>query len=216
MRNIALENKVVFATSTDYYIYRIKQPYPTGIEVRNGEVIFDDPHSLQYKWGSMPTYESLALYRDGHAESLPNKEKSAGEYVEEGAYQVYSYGPCLVKDGKLTEYALKLTNQSYNPRLAIGVAEDGHYIVVMCEGRVKRSKGVQMGDLAELMLNRGCTLAVNMDGGQSAVVAFMGHQLNQVVSSDPNGREQADILAFGTSEQVGVIEMLDEFKTKKK
>ena len=110
----------------------------------------------------------------------------------------------------------KLTNQSYNPRLAIGVAEDGHYIVVMCEGRVKRSKGVQMADLAQIMLDRGCTLAVNMDGGQSAVVTFMGHQLNQVVSSDPNGREQADILIFGTSEQVGSFEMADEFKSKRK
>lgn len=216
VRNIAMENKAVFATTTDYYIYRIKANYPTGIEVRNGEVIFDDPHKLMYSKGSMPTYETLALYRDGHAESLPNKEKSAGQYVEEGAIQVYSFGPCLVKDGKLTEYSLKLTNQSYNPRLAIGVAEDGHYIVVMCEGRVKRSKGVQMADLAQIMLDRGCTLAVNMDGGQSAVVTFMGHQLNQVVSSDPNGREQADILTFGTSEQVGTFEMADEFKSKRK
>lgn len=216
MRNIALDNKVVFGTTTDYYIYRIKASYPTGIEVRNGEVIFDDPHKLEYKWGSMPTYETLALYRDGHGESLPNREKSAQQYVDEDALQVYSFGPCLVKDGKLTEYAEKLCNTSYNPRLAIGVAEDGHYIVVMCEGRVKRSKGVQMAYLAQLMLDRGCSIAVNMDGGQSAAIAFMGHQMNQVVKSDPNGREQADILAFGTSDQVGTFEMADEFKSKKK
>lgn len=216
MRNIAMENKVVFATTTDYYIYRIKADYPTGIEVRNGEVFFDDPHKLMYSKGSMPTYETLALYEDGHAESLPNKDKSAGDYVRDGAVQVYSFGPCLVKNGELTEYARELTNTSYHPRLAIGVAEDSHYIVVMCEGRLKRSKGVQMAYLAQLMLERGCTLAVNMDGGQSAAVAFMGHQLNQVVSTDPNGREQADILAFGISEQVGSFEMADEFKSKKK
>lgn len=216
MRNIALNNNVVFATTTDYYIYRIKQKYPTGIEVRNGEVIFDDPHKLEYIRGSMPTYETLALYADGHADSLPNPDKSAGKYVEEGATQVYSFGPCLVKDGKLTEYSLKLTNTSYHPRLAIGVVENGHYVVVMCEGRIKRSKGVQMAYLAELMMREGCTLAVNMDGGQSAAVAFMGHQLNQVWSQQPNGREQADILAFGTSGQVGSFEMADEFKGKRK
>ena len=216
MRNIAMDNKVVFATTTDYYIYRIKQKYPTGIEVRNGEVFFDDPHKLEYGWGAMPTYETLALYSDGHGESLPNKEKSAEEYVRDGAVQVYTFGPCLVKDGELTEYALTKTNNSYNPRLAMGIAEDGHYVVMMCEGRLKRSKGVKMDLLAKMMLEEGCTLAVNMDGGQSAVVAFMGHQLNQVVSSDPNGREQADILAFGTSEQVGTFEMADEFKTKRK
>ena len=211
VRNIAKDNQVVFATTTDYYIYRIKANYPTGIEVRNGEVIFDDPHKLMYSWGSMPTYETLALYADGHAESLPNKEKSAPDYVKDGAVQVYSFGPCLVKDGKLTEYAEKLCNKSYNPRLAMGVAEDGHYIVVMCEGRVKRSKGTQMAYLAQLLLDRGCTVGVNLDGGQSAVIAFMGHQLNQVVKSDPYGREQADILAFGFSDQVGSIEIADVY-----
>ena len=212
VRNIAKDNKVVFATTTDYYIYRIKASYPTGIEVRNGEVMFDDPHKLMYSWGAMPTYETLALYADGHAESLPNKEKSAPDYVKDGAIQVYSFGPCLVKDGKLTEYAEKLCNKSYNPRLAIGVAEDGHYIVIMCEGRVKRSKGTQMAYLAQLLLDRGCTLGVNLDGGQSAVIAFMGNQLNQVVKSDPYGREQADILAFGTSDRVGTFEMADVYK----
>ena len=88
VRNIAKDNKVVFATTTDYYIYRIKASYPTGIEVRNGEIMFDDPHKLMYSWGSMPTYETLALYDDGHAESLPNKEKSAADYVRDGAIQV--------------------------------------------------------------------------------------------------------------------------------
>ena len=179
-------------------------------------MIFDDPHKLEYKWGSMPTYETLALYADGHADSLPNKDKSAPEYVNEGATQVFSFGPCLVRDGELTEYSKSLCNNSYNPRLAIGVAEDGHYIIVMCEGRVKRSKGVQMAVLARMMQDRGCSIAVNMDGGQSAAVAFMGHQLNVVWSQQPNGREQADILAFGTSEQVGSFEMLDQFQSKKK
>ncbi len=211
VRNIALENHLVFSTTTDYYIYRIKADYPTGIEVRNGEIMFDDPHKLMYSKGSMPTYETLALYADGHAESLPNPDKGAEAYVQEGATQVYTFGPCLVKDGALTEYALNLTNTSYNPRLAIGLAEDGHYIIVMCEGRIKRSKGTQMAYLAQLMLDRGCSLAVNMDGGQSAVITFMGKQLNQVVKSDPYGRKQADVLAFGVSDQVGVFELLDGY-----
>ena len=79
-----------------------------------------------------------------------------------------------------------------------------------------RLLGIQMAYLAQMMLDRGCTIAVNMDGGQSAAVAFMGHQLNVVWSQQPNGREQAEILAFGTSEQVGSFEMLDQFQTKKK
>ena len=74
--------------------------------------------------------------------------------------------------------------------------------------------GVELGEFCRDELN--ADFAVNMDGGQSAAIAFMGHQLNVVWSQQPNGREQADVLAFGTSDQVGSFEMLDEFKSKKK
>ncbi|MCR5567538.1 MAG: phosphodiester glycosidase family protein [Clostridiales bacterium] len=204
IKDIAANSRAVLATSTDYYTYRISQPYPTGIEIRNGEIIINDPRKLQR---SMPTYETLALYRDGHAESWSNEEKSAEEYIRDGALQVYTFGPCLVKNGELTEYILNRANESYNPRLAMGVAEPGHYVLVMCEGRIARSKGVQMRTLAKMMLERGCRLAVNLDGGQSAVITFMGKQLNQVVKSDPKGRLEGEILAFGFSDQVGTFEL---------
>ena len=198
----ALKHQVVFATSTDYYTYRIKATYPTGIEVRNGEVLIDDPYVNPPK---MPNYETLALYRDGHGESYASEAKSAQEYIDDGALQVFSFGPCLVKDGQLTEY-LATANESTNPRLALGVAEPGHYVAILCEGRVKRSQGVQMAYLAELMQREGCTVAVNMDGGQTAVFAFMGKQLNKVSTDLPKGRKLSEILAFGTSELCGQVD----------
>ena len=83
---------------------------------------------------------------------------------------------------------------------------------VLCEGRVgkkngmERSTGVMMENLAQIMLDEGCSIAVNLDGGQTAVVAFMGKQLNRVVKSDPSGRPEVEVLAFGTSEKVGTDE----------
>ena len=196
---IAAEQRVVLATSTDYYTYRAGRKKNTksvhvGIEIRNGEILWDD---AQIKAMKMPNYETLALMRDGTAQSFPSKEKSAGEYLAEGATDVFTFGPCLVKDGELTEY-LKTANTAYNPRLAIGVAEPGHYVVMVCEGRLKRSKGVQMNVLGQLMKDAGCRLAVNMDGGQTAVMAFMGKQLNQVSSDVPKGRPSIEALAFGS------------------
>ena len=195
----ARENQVVFATSTDYYTYRIHQTYATGIEVRNGEIFYDEAYINPPK---MPNYETIALYPDGHAESYASTEKSAQEYIDDGAYEVFSFGPCLVKDGEITEY-VQTANDALNPRYALGVAEPGHYVALLCEGRVKRSNGAQMATLAQMMKDRGCQLAVNLDGGQTAVFAFMGKQINQVVKSDPNGRPQAEILAFGRSGQIG-------------
>lgn len=211
---IATEQKLVFATSTDYYTYRAGRAKEdksrhVGIEIRNGEVLFDDP---QIKEEKMPNYETLALYRDGHAGSWPSKEKGAEEYLQEGADQVFTFGPCIVRDGEITEY-IATANRSNNPRLAIGVAEPGHYVLVLCEGRVgksyglDRSTGVMMENLAQMMKDRGCTTAVNMDGGQTAVFTFMGKQLNRVVKTDPKGRKQVEALAFGTSDQVGTFEI---------
>ena len=203
IKKTATENRVVFATSTDYYTYRIKQPYPTGIIVRSGEIFFDDPRKNP---PTMPNYETLAFFPDGHLESHPNTELSAKDYVAAGAYDVYCFGPCLIRDGEFTDYVPN-ANKSYNPRYAFGMVEPGHYVAVLCEGRLARSKGVQMVYLAQLLKDRGCQLAVNLDGGQTAVFCFMGQQLNQVVKSDPNGRAQAECLAFGTSSQVGTYQM---------
>ncbi len=201
--NIARDNRVVFATSTDYYTYRIKQTYPTGIEVRGGVIFYDEPRRNP---PTMPNYDTLAFFPDGHIESYPSTAMSAQAYIDAGAYDVYCFGPCLIRDGEYTDY-VATANTSYNPRYAFGMVEPGHYVAILCEGRLARSKGVQMVYLAKLLKDHGCTLAVNLDGGQTAVFSFMGIQLNQVDKALPHGRKQAEILAFGVSEQVGTYQI---------
>ncbi len=213
IKEIAREQKAVLAFSTDYYTYRAGRAKSdksshVGIVIRNGEILYDDP---QIKERTMPNYETLALYSDGHVDSYPSKDRSAAEYLADGATDVYTFGPCLVRDGQFTDYIAN-ANRSNNPRHAFGMVEPGHYVDVLCEGRVgkkngmERSTGVLMEKLAQLMLDEGCSIAVNLDGGQTAVVAFMGKQLNRVVKSDPNGRPEVEVLAFGTSEKVGTNE----------
>ena len=199
MTQIAQNNHVVFATGADYYTYRIKATYPTGIEIRNGEIIIDDPRAFVE---DMPTYETLALFEDGHMESWSNPEKSAEQYVAEGATEVFTFGPCLVRDGKMTEYVSEHSHESTDIRYALGMVEPGHYVAMMSEGRIKRSQGIQMKTLAERMLEEGCQVAVNLDGGQSAIFIFMGKQLNTGAKDLPKGRKMVEVLAFGTSDQV--------------
>ena len=213
IKEIAREQKAVLAFSTDYYTYRAGRAKSdksshVGIVIRNGEILYDDP---QIKERTMPNYETLALYSDGHVESYASRDKGANEYIADGATDVYTFGPCLVRDSAFTEY-IATANRVNNPRHAFGMAEPGHYVDVLCEGRVgkkngmERSTGVMMENLAQIMLDEGCSIAVNLDGGQTAVIAFMGKQLNRVVKSDPSGRPEVEVLAFGTSEKVGTDE----------
>ena len=202
MKTIAEEQPMVFCTSTDYYTYRIgrsKSGVYEGVVIRDGEILYDIPAPIKKRY-NFPTYETLALYRDGRVESWHSKEKSAEEYIRDGACQVYTFGPCIVRDRAVTEFITDIANRVLNPRHAFGMVEPGHYIDVICEGRLKStdgSTGVTMGDLAQIMIDRGCTLAVNLDGGQTAVMCFMGKQLNKVQVSEPYGRTTKEVLSFG-------------------
>ena len=91
-----------------------------------------------------------------------------------------------------------------NPRCAIGMIEPGHYAVIMAEGRIHESDGVTMLHLALLMEQKGCQVAFNLDGGQTAVILFMGRQLNTIGAYDgqTNARRTTEILGIGTSAAV--------------
>ena len=195
---IAKEQNAVFAASTDLFTARTSQK-TVGVIIRNGEILYDA--KTKHQTGSRPPFDTLALYDDGHAESFVPKDKRAEEYLAEGAVQVYTFGPVLVRGGEIPEEIQKY-DRNLNPMHAFGIAEPGHYIDVMCEGRLKKvngSTGVNIETMARIMQSRGCTIAVNLDGGVTAAVAFMGEQLNKVAEGS-SGRTTCEVMAFGLKE----------------
>ena len=203
----ALKHQVVFAMNTDYYTYRVASDGSrhTGVVIRDGKVLYDD------RWPSettfFPNLDTLSFYPDGRMEVWHSYELSAQDYLDRGAYDVYSFGPYLLKDGVFSERVFT-SNESRNPRCALGMIEPGHYVAIMAEGRLPRSKGVSIRLLAMLMRERGCQVALNLDGGQTAVVVFMGKQLNQIGKYDgkTSARPTSEIFGVGRSAQVGQVE----------
>ncbi len=208
----ATENNLAFAVNMDYYTYRVgsKNGHPVGVEIRNGEVYFDDRYDyVEEKF--FPNLDTLAFYMDGTANVHHSVELSAQEYLEKGAYLVYSFGPYLVRDGQLSEWVTDPTkSKAKNPRHAMGYVSPGHYVDIMCEGRLgSRSEGVTTPQLALLCQAAGCTEACNLDGGQTAVVIFMGQQLNKIGKYDgkTSARGTCEVLGVGVSDQVGTYEV---------
>lgn len=208
----AKKHNVVFAMNTDYYTYRVavNNNRHTGIVIRDGRILYDDPYTEKQVTNSMfPNLDMLAFMPDGSLKVYHSWEKTAQEFIDEGVRTVYSFGPYLLLDGKVSERAYA-NNENKNPRCAIGMVEPGHYVAIMCEGRLKRSAGVTISYLAKMMRAKGCQVAFNMDGGQTAVMVFMGKQLNQIGAYDggkTNSRPTSEVLGFGTSEQVGTYEV---------
>lgn len=208
----AKKHNVVFAMNTDYYTYRVavNNNRHTGIVIRDGRILYDDPYTEKQVTNSMfPNLDMLAFMPDGSLKVYHSWEKTAQKFIDEGVQTVYSFGPYLLLDGKVSERAYA-NNENKNPRCAIGMVEPGHYVAIMCEGRLKRSAGVTISYLAKMMRAKGCQVAFNMDGGQTAVMVFMGKQLNQIGAYDggkTNSRPTSEVLGFGTSEQVGTYEV---------
>ena len=211
----AAKHGVVFAMNTDYFTYRVDVDASgrrTGVVVRDGEILYDDPYTEKKAnvSGLFPNLDMCAFFPDGSMEVYRSYEITAQELVDQGAYMVYSFGPYLMKDGKLSAMAYD-SSESKNPRCAIGMVEPGHYVAILCEGRLdRRSEGVTVSYLAKLMRAKGCVNAFNLDGGQTAVMIFMGKQINLIGEYDggkTNSRKTCEVMGVGYSDQVGTYEV---------
>ncbi len=208
----AVANRLVFACNMDYYTYRVgsKNGHPVGVEIRDREIYFDDRYDhLETKF--FPNLDTLAFYEDGSLDVHASMELSAQEYLDRGAYMVFSFGPYLLREGKLSDWVQDPTkSRAKNPRHAFGMIEPGHYVDIMCEGRLgSRSEGVTMPQLALLCQAAGLREACDLDGGQTAVVIFMGKQLNKIGKYDGKtaARETCEVMGIGISDQVGTWEI---------
>lgn len=199
---IAAENHTVFAMNSDYYTYRIARKITVGIVIRDRQIFSEKTAASPRQ--SFPNLDTLALYPDGRMEMNLSDAYTAQEYLDQGARDVFCFGPILLENGEIPEdIAASRFGQSKQPRCAIGMVEPGHYYAVLVEGRMNKvSVGENLLFLAHLMKDGGCENALNLDGGQTAVMLFMGKQITRIGAYSggrTNSRTTTDILGIGTS-----------------
>ena len=199
------QNGTVLAISADFAQLRVRQGARAGVVIRNGKILSTRTYGANSS--HFPNLDCLAIYGDGDMRVFDSNEKTAEEYLEEGAVDVLSFGPWLIRDGQLNEKALKKYGRSTAQRVAVGMVEKGHYFFMMLEGRITRSRGAGISFLAERLLEKGYTLGFNLDGGQTASIVFMGHQLCKMDNKKRNlsSRRAADILGVGYSELLPAV-----------
>jgi len=198
---IARKTGTVLAVSSDFAHLRLQQKKSKpGIIIRNGKIWSDKTKKQNGK--GFPNLDCLAIWPDGDMKVFYSDEKTAEEYIADGAVDVLAFGPILIRDGELNEEGLKKYGTSRAERTAVGMVEKGHYWFMMLEGRIKRSKGDNIRFLAEKLLDKGCVTGFNLDGGDTSCIVFMGHQLCKMMDGRKNkpSRRTSDILGVGTSE----------------
>ena len=185
----------LFAMSDDLYGIRLQKYKYKGIVIRNREIISDQTRNSEKKrpW---PNLDTLAVFEDGSMKAYICDEYTAEEYLAMGATQVFSFGPILISDGKITDQVLNPKYYPYNePRVAIGMVKPWHYVAIVVRGRPKSSYvGAHLDWVAQKLMDRGCVEALNLDGGQTATMIFNG---NIIVTGDKGLRSQGSLICFG-------------------
>jgi hypothetical protein len=175
--DIAKDEKFVLGFSDDFYATRMAKGETVGIIIREGEII---SKKTNRKSGySLPNLDMMIQYEDGRLEVCECNEHTAQELLDMGAVNVFSFGPILIRDGVINDKVYSGYYRSIEPRHALGMIEPGHYLLLSVQGRREDSKGTFLQRMAEMMKERGVTQALNLDGGNTMALVFMGEMLNK-------------------------------------
>ncbi len=185
---IAEDHGAVLAVNGDYYGAQNK-----GYVIRNG--------TLYRESAALADQEDLVIGSDGSFSIIKEGEITAQELLNQGVWQVLSFGPALMEDGKIsvgTDTEVDKAKTS-NPRTAIGEIAPLHYLMVVADGRTEESTGLSLYELAEFMQSLGVTTAYNLDGGGSSTMYFNGQVVNNPTSGGEaiSERKVSDIVYIG-------------------
>ena len=185
----------VFAVSDDLYGIRLQRYKFYGVVIRDGEILARKTRNSK-KSRPWPNLDTMAVYADGSMKTFICDAYTPEEYLEQGAVHVLSFGPWLISDGEINPDVLNPKYYPNNePRVAIGMVEPWHYIVIIVRGRPTSSyAGVHLDWLADKMKEYGCVEALNLDGGETATMAFMGKVIE---TGGAKLRSQGSLIEFG-------------------
>ena len=185
----AAENNAILAVNGDYY-----GANSSGYVIRNG-VVYRDSVREDASNGD------LAIYKDGSFKIIYEDQVSADQLVRDGVVNLLAFGPSLVENGEISVDTNTEVGQamSSNPRTAIGIIDENHYIIVVSDGRTSESKGLSLYQMAEVMKSYGVKTAYNLDGGGSSTLYFNGQVINKPTTGGSKISERAvsDIVYIG-------------------
>lgn len=184
---IAENANAILAINGDFY-----GAQEDGYVIRNG---------VLYRDTAADDREDLVIYQNGSFAIINENDTTASELLDAGAWQVLSFGPALVTNGTVAVSESEEVGKAMasNPRTALGITEDGHYLFVVSDGRTSESEGLSLYELAEFMQSLSVTTAYNLDGGGSSTMYLNGEVINQPTTSGKSIKERSvsDIVYIG-------------------
>ena len=178
---IAASVDAVLAVNGDFY-----GAQQSGYVIRDGVL-----YRSQAKKGA----EDLVIYTDGSFGIIREAEITAQELLDSGAREVLSFGPALVENGAIAVSESDEVGRAMasNPRTAIAVLDELHYLFVVSDGRTAESEGLSLYELAEYLQSKGAQTAYNLDGGGSSTMVYQGQVVNNPTSGGRGGTKERSV-----------------------
>ncbi len=170
------ENALVAINGAGFYDpgYTSSGGCPKGITIVDGKIITNN------EYGRVTTGGLIGLTKDNKLVLL--RGVSAKEAINQGVRDAVSWGPFLVVNGKAA-YTKGNGGWGYAARTAIGQRKDGIILFLVVDSNYNRTKGADMSDLTEIMVNYGAVNATNLDGGTSSVMVVNGEMISHPIDS---------------------------------
>ena len=185
----AANNNAILAVNGDYY-----GANTTGYVIRDG-VVYRDTVREDSSNGD------LAIYKDGSFKIIYEDQVSADQLVKDGVVNLLAFGPSLVENSEIVVDTNSEVGQSMssNPRTAIGIIDENHYIIIVSDGRTSESEGLSLYQMAEIMKSFGVKTGFNLDGGGSSTLYFNGQVINKPTTNGNtiSERSVSDIVYIG-------------------
>lgn len=187
--SIAQSKNAILAINGDYYGANNK-----GYVIKNGVLYRSSVRDNS-------NYGDLVIYEDGTFGVINEEDITAEQLIQDGVTNLFAFGPTLVKDSTIAVSESDEVGRamSSNPRTAIGIIDNLHYIILVSDGRTEENEGLSLYEAAQIMQEYGCTTAYNLDGGGSSTLYFNGTIVNNPTTNGKKISERAvsDIVYIG-------------------
>ena len=178
----------VVAINGDFYAFR-----QIGVVVYKRELFRFSPSVLDTCF-----FTSSGDMLFAHAGELSTAEATKQYIADNDILFSTSFGPILVENGEIYRTASYPVGEVFNyyARSAIGMTGDLHYLLMVTstEDSYRYIDGMYASTAAQIMYDKGCIMAYELDGGQTAVITFNGAPANGIVYGSE--RTMSDIIYF--------------------
>lgn len=144
---------------------------PVGLIISDGQKLHDAYGAYNYQ---VAGFDNNNVFRVG---------KDVDASILRDALQFY---PITVLDGE--KHVDGSLGMGIQPRSSIGQTKDGSTLLLIIDGRQVHSLGITVSGCADILLRYGCQNAMNLDGGSSASMSYMGEMITKTSSPQAGGR----------------------------